>query len=150
MIARKYTAATYSDVVVAIELLNEPLMGALQGGRATTQDYYQNGFSQVTAAGSHTQIVIQDGFANPSSWNGFLTGPGTQGAIVDHHEYQVFSNEEVALSPQEHVAKVCDNAKAWATGQDKFVVVGEWTAAMTDCAPGLVYMTDSLLPRFEC
>lgn len=84
-----------------------------------------------------TPVVIHDGFQNPSQWNGFLTGQGSSGAIVDHHEYQAFTPELLALSPSEHVDYVYSNANEWAQGQDKFVVVGEWSAALTDCAPAL-------------
>ncbi|KAF2087642.1 glycoside hydrolase family 5 protein [Saccharata proteae CBS 121410] len=138
MIADKYAQPMYNDVVVGIELLNEPLMSNLAGGRDATQGYYQNGFNKVRSVNKNApMVVIQDGFANPPTWNGFLTGQGAQGAIVDHHEYQMFTNELVALTPQEHVNTVCTSAKSWGEGQDKFVVVGEWTGAMTDCAPAL-------------
>jgi len=35
------------------------------------------------------------------------------------------------------VQKVCSNAGTYASNVDHFVVVGEWTAAMTDCAAAL-------------
>ena len=56
---------------------------------------------------------------------------------VDHHEYQVFTDELVALQPWQHRQLVCNNAPSYASGADKWVVVGEWTAAETDCAPAL-------------
>jgi glucan 1,3-beta-glucosidase len=135
-IAKKYQSSDYADVIAGIELLNEPLMSALPGGRDATQGYYQDGFDIVRAAGD-SYVIIQDGFDNPNSWNGFLTGSGTSGAILDHHEYQVFTNELVALTPEEHVSAVASSAEGWATGQDKFLICGEWTAAMTDCAAAL-------------
>ncbi|KIW70449.1 hypothetical protein, variant [Phialophora macrospora] len=135
-ISDKYGSSDYADVVSGIELLNEPRMNALPGGRGATQGYYQSGFDIVRRAG-HAPVVIHDGFAAPSSWNGFLTGQGIFGAIVDHHEYQTFTDELVALTPEEHVGYVYSNALSWAQGQDKFIVAGEWTAAMTDCAPAI-------------
>ena len=144
MIAGRYATPAYYDVVVAIELLNEPLMSALPGGVAGTRAYYQNGFSLVRNHGG-TSVVIHDGFENANQWNGFLAGKGAAGAIIDHHEYQCFTNAFVALTPQEHVNTVCPNAQAFSEGRDKFLFVGEWSGAMTDCAPGLV----SLLPYKE-
>ena len=143
MIANKYASSSYQDVVAAIELLNEPEMSELSGGRGATQAYYQNGFNTVRDV-SETSVVIHDGFVDASAWNGFLTGNGAAGAIVDHHEYQVFTNDLVAMSAQEHVDYVCTNAQTWAGGQDKFLIVGEWTAAMTDCAPALVCHQETL------
>ncbi|KAK6387148.1 glucan exo-1,3-beta-glucosidase [Exophiala oligosperma] len=132
-ISAKYATSDYSDVVVGIELLNEPYMAGLSGGKSATQGYYQAGFGTVRQNGQ-APVVIHDGFDNPSDWNGFLTGKGTSGAMIDHHEYQCFTNEGVALSPEDHVSEVWNSANTWGTGQDKFVIVGEWTAAMTDCA----------------
>ena len=137
MMVNKYAAWSYQDVVVGIELLNEPLMSELAGGQSATQSYYQGGFNTVRGVSS-TSVIIHDGFINPSEWNGFLSGQGSAGAIVDHHEYQVFTNALVAMSPQEHNTYACTNAQSWAEGQDKYLVVGEWTAALTDCAPALV------------
>jgi hypothetical protein len=119
-------------------------MSALPGGRSATQGYYQSGFSTVRQTGQ-TPVIFHDGFANPNSWNGFLTGQGSNGAIVDHHEYQVFSNGDVAMSPEQHVAQVSQRANGWASGVDKFLICGEWTGAMTDCAPALVRLLSSLL-----
>ncbi|KAK8161618.1 glucan 1,3-beta-glucosidase [Phyllosticta citrichinensis] len=135
IIANKYATANYSDVVKGIQLLNEPLMSNLEGGFDVTKAYYENGFSTVRGVdGSEAMVVIQDGFANPSQWNGVLSGEGVEGAVVDHHEYQVFTDSLVAMSADEHDSYVCTNAQNWGEGFDKFVVVGEWTGAMTDCA----------------
>ena len=131
----KQIADKYADngAVVGIELINEPLMDSLPGGKGALQSFYQQGYDTV---GGRNKVIISDGFAAPSSWNGFLSGQN--GAILDHHEYQVFSNDDVALSASDHVSQVYSRASTWAKGQDKFLINGEWTAAMTDCAPALV------------
>lgn len=125
--------------VVGIELLNEPLMDVLPGGRDGTQQYNQQGYDAVRGAGYGGAVVFSDGFAETSSWNGFLTGQNT---ILAHHEYQVFTNELLQKSWQEHVDYVYSSAGQWAGVSDKPVVNGEWTAAMTDCAPALVSTSD--------
>ena len=35
---------------------------------------------------------------------------------------------------QEHVQKVCSNSYTYAADTSHWVIVGEWSAAMTDCA----------------
>ncbi|KIV82735.1 hypothetical protein PV11_04820 [Exophiala sideris] len=135
-ISQKYGTSAYSDVIAGIELLNEPLIQSLPGGKSAVQGYYESGFSIVHDSGD-AYVVIHDGFLNPSAWDGVLTGSGTNGAIVDHHEYQVFTDSGVALTPAEHVSEVYSSANTWGNGYDKFVIVGEWSAAMTDCAPYL-------------
>ncbi|OQV00836.1 hypothetical protein CLAIMM_06281 isoform 2 [Cladophialophora immunda] len=135
-ISQQYASPAYADVISGIELLNEPLMSNLPGGRGATQGYYQSGFGVVRQSGQ-APVIIHDGFVAPSSWNGVLTGQGSAGAIVDHHEYQVFTDDGVAMTPEQHVDYVYSHAGSWAQGQDKFVICGEWTAAMTDCAPAI-------------
>ncbi|KAH6681375.1 glycoside hydrolase superfamily [Halenospora varia] len=135
-ITAKYAQAQYQDVVVGIQLLNEPLGSALNFD--TIKSFYRSGFDQVRKV-SDTPVILHDAFVSPSTWNGFLSTSdnGAQNVVVDHHEYQVFTNDLVALQPWQHRQLVCNNAASYASGSDKWVVVGEWTAAMTDCAPAL-------------
>lgn len=69
-ITAKYAQTEYQDVVVAIELLNEPMSSELNFG--DLQDFYRSGFNQVRAV-SDTPVVLHDAFVSPSSWNGFLS-----------------------------------------------------------------------------
>ncbi|CZR54831.1 probable glucan 1,3-beta-glucosidase precursor [Phialocephala subalpina] len=135
-ITAKYAQTSYQDVVVAIELLNEPLSSELNFDEL--KQFYRDGYGQVRAV-SDTPVMLHDGFVSPSTWNGFLSvsDNNAQNVAVDHHEYQVFTNDLVALQPWQHRQLVCNNAPSYASGADKWVVVGEWTAAMTDCAPAL-------------
>jgi glucan 1,3-beta-glucosidase len=69
--AQKYACPEYEDVVVAIELLNEP-----QGWRLNRQDlinFYREGFKRVRSNSGDTVVVLQDAFDRPESWNGVLT-----------------------------------------------------------------------------
>jgi glucan 1,3-beta-glucosidase len=69
-ITAKYAQPQYQDVVVAIELLNEPLSSALNFD--VLKQFYRDGYGQVRAV-SDTPVVLHDGFVPPSSWNGFLS-----------------------------------------------------------------------------
>jgi glucan 1,3-beta-glucosidase len=137
-IAEKYAVPAYQDVVVAIQLLNEPLLSNLPSDRSATEQYYRDGFNNVRKI-SNTPVVFSDGFAPVQSWNGFLTPSdnNAQNVVVDHHEYQIFNNDFAAMSPAQHRQFVCDNVTSYTQNRDKWLVVGEWTAAMTDCAAAL-------------
>lgn len=69
-ITQKYVQPSYQDVVVAIELLNEPLSSELNYD--TLKQFYRDGFGQVRAV-SDTPVMLHDGFNAPSTWNGFLS-----------------------------------------------------------------------------
>ena len=132
----KYGASSYDDVVAGIELLNEPLSSELNFDEL--KQFERDGFGQQRAVSQSRVVVIQDGFQPPSSYNGFLS-PSDNNAYnvaLDHHEYQVFTDELVAMQPWQHRQYVCNHASTY-TGADKWTFIGEWSAAMTDCAAAL-------------
>lgn len=99
LIANQYAQPRYQDVVVGIELLNEPLTSKIVGGFDTVQSYYNQGYKDVRAI-SDTPVIMQDGFNNASMWDGTLTAPQAQDVIIDHHEYQCFTQALIDLSPE--------------------------------------------------
>ncbi|TVY42947.1 Glucan 1,3-beta-glucosidase [Lachnellula occidentalis] len=124
------------DVVTAIELINEPGNWGLDMNQV--KEYYYNGWGDVRNAAGNTAVVIHDAFLDIESyWNGFMNaGAGVNNVILDTHIYQVFSQDEVARKPCEHVQNACSNGPKVAD-TDKWLIVGEWTAAQTDCAKWL-------------
>ncbi|KAF2808326.1 exo-1,3-beta-glucanase [Mytilinidion resinicola] len=138
-ISNKYAQSSYQDVIIGIELLNEPLISKLDYN--TVRQFFRDGYGNVRkiASGvSDTPVIFHDGFNAPNTWNGFLTpsDANAQNVAVDHHEYQVFDDTLVGWQPWQHRQAVCNNAASY-NGADKWTFVGEWTAAMTDCAPQL-------------
>lgn len=131
-ISNKYAQTSYQDVVIGIQLLNEPMVPKLDEG--IVRQFYRDGFRQVRDV-SDTVVILHDGFKSPASWNSFLTPSdnNAQNVAVDHHEYQVFTPGLVAMSPWEHRQQVCNAAESY-NGADKWTFVGEWSGAMTDCA----------------
>lgn len=98
-IANKYAKQEYQDVVVAIELLNEPLSTSIPEGVNSVVQYSKDGYGDVREI-SDTTVVCHDAFQQGSFWDGILTSPGAKNVVIDHHEYQVFTDELVALSPE--------------------------------------------------
>lgn len=131
-ISEKYAQTKYQDVIVGIQLLNEPLMDKLNAD--VLRQFYRDGYGQVRTV-SDTPVILHDGFHPPNTWNAFLTPSdnNAQNVAMDHHEYQVFDPSLVAMTPQQHVQLVCSSAESY-NGADKWTFVGEWTGAMTDCA----------------
>ncbi len=135
-IQSKYGAASYDDVIMGIELLNEPLIASLNYN--TVKQFARDGYNQQRAYSKSRVVVVQDGFRAPKEYNGFLTPSdhNSQWVAIDHHEYQVFTNDLVAMKPWQHRQAVCNSAWAY-SGADKWTFVGEWSGAMTDCATWL-------------
>lgn len=106
-----------------------------------TTQYWRDSYGNIrfpfgSAQESNTVVLIHDAFQPLSFWSGFLTPPAQQGVAIDTHIYQVFSDDDVAMSEQQHISAAC--AQAGNVGSfDLWTIVGEWTPARTDCARNL-------------
>jgi glucan 1,3-beta-glucosidase len=71
-------------------------------------------------------VIIHDGFKPPNTWNGFLTpsDANAQNVAIDHHEYQVFDQGLLRMSPLEHARYACSNSNTY-SGADKWTF-GMW------------------------
>ncbi|KAL5118888.1 glucan exo-1,3-beta-glucosidase [Pleosporales sp. CAS-2024a] len=133
VLEEKYAVPAMQDVVVSMQPLNEPLLRKLD--RDMVRDFYRDAYDHLRQR-SDTPILLHDGFEASSWMNGFLTPQQdikAQNVIVDHHEYQVFDRALLALSVDQHVGLTCDSADSIGSS-DKWTIVGEWSAALTDCA----------------
>ncbi|KAF2243713.1 glycoside hydrolase family 5 protein [Trematosphaeria pertusa] len=135
MMEDKYAIKSMQDVVIAIEVLNEPFLSMLDSNMV--KQFYRDSYYNLRKI-SDTPLMIHDGFWDPAWLNGFLTPSdnNAQFVIVDHHEYQIFDSNLVAMSPTQHRTQVCNSVNGYANS-DKWTMVGEWSGAMTDCAPHL-------------
>ncbi|MCJ1299167.1 exo-1,3-beta-glucanase [Hypocenomyce scalaris] len=133
-LAERYTNQT--DVVTAIELLNEPLDSSINMDELKT--FYLNGYGVVRDSNSDTAVTIHDAFENIDTyWNGFMNAQsGCTNVILDTHQYQVFSQAQVSETLTEHISSACALGPQLA-GTDKWTIVGEWSGAQTDCAQWL-------------
>ena len=96
-IANKYAQDQYQDVVAAIEVLNEPLATSIAGGLDTVLGYYDNAYGDIRSI-SDTEVMVHDAFQTGTTFNDVLTSSGGN-VVIDHHEYQVFTEELINLSP---------------------------------------------------
>lgn len=70
-ITQKYAQEAYQDVVVGIELLNEPANWELDFEKL--EQFYRDGYGQVRAAGNgNSVVVLHDAFLQPDNWNNIL------------------------------------------------------------------------------
>ncbi|ODV82824.1 glycoside hydrolase family 5 protein [[Candida] arabinofermentans NRRL YB-2248] len=135
-IAAKYSADEYDDVVIGIELVNEPLGSSLD--LTELSNFYLAGYQTVRDSGD-VPVIIHDAFQSDNYWDSTLNtdlNSDYWDVVVDHHHYQVFSTGELQRSIDEHISVAC----AWGsseTNEYHWNVCGEWTAALTDCAKWL-------------
>ena len=79
IMAGKYATPEMQDVVVAIELLNEPLASQLPS-TPELESFYQQGYNAIRDV-SNTPVMIQDAFEQDGFWSNILTPPGAQNGM---------------------------------------------------------------------
>lgn len=120
-----------SDVVTSIQLLNEPLGGALDLN--VVRDFYYQGYEVIRSQNQNTLVVFHDAFQDfVNGWNGFMSpGSGYSHVMLDTHFYQIFNQGELSRKPTEHIQAACGDGRRLRT-TDKWTIVGEWTGAQTE------------------
>ncbi|MCJ1366636.1 exo-1,3-beta-glucanase [Acarospora aff. strigata] len=133
-LAQRYASNT--DVVTAIQLLNEPFGYSLN--LDLIKKFYYDGWGTIRDSNRDTTVVIHDAFQDfLGYWNGFMNSEsGVNHVMLDTHQYQIFDNGQVAQSPPQHISSACAIGRKLSSC-DKWTVVGEWTGAQTDCAKWL-------------
>lgn len=121
---------TDDDVVIGVELLNEPLGSVLDMDKLKA--YYQQGYDYIRQTNDQA-VIIHDAFKDFGYWDDFFTLDTAWNVVVDHHHYQVFSGTELNRNISEHVSTVCSWGQS-AMVEGHWNVCGEWSAALTDCA----------------
>jgi glucan 1,3-beta-glucosidase len=139
----KYGSWNYSDVVVGLELVNEPI--ARQNNVfSTTQLWAQEAYLAVRSvvANPFLVIVMHDSFQTPLEWlkvgklmNGLLLGGLKNRFGIDTHKYGLYSAEETDMNQAQHIDEVCGT---WPTvlAPSKAIMptyVGEWSAITQIC-----------------
>lgn len=127
----KYGGKEYLDVIVGIELLNEPLGSSLDMDQLNL--FWKWAYENLRSTGSVQNVIIQDAFTQSGYFNDKFLLDDYWGVVIDHHHYQVFSTGELNRTIDEHVEVACqwgkDAAKEW-----HWNLCGEWSAALTDCS----------------
>ncbi|KAF5366221.1 hypothetical protein D9758_005707 [Tetrapyrgos nigripes] len=128
----------HTDTVTIIQALNEPagfygdtILGPLK-------QYYYDSYGNIrypygTSKQGNTVLLLHNAFQPLPYWDDFMPSPRWQGVAMDIHIYQMFSDEEISRTRQEHIDSACTQG-AQLNSFHLWTIVGEWTPAMTDCA----------------
>lgn len=164
-IAAKYGAQQYADVVVGIELVNEPVSGG-NNNLDTTKKWAQDAYGAVRAAAANKklQIVMHDAFEGPEEWIDTAKSIQNQdggdqrgsmddaGFAIDTHLYQLFNPSENTLTQAQHIDAVCDWAASLSAANKIVpVYVGEFSAATNICvSPDGSTVAGTSISGIEC
>lgn len=142
----KYGSASfssrYNDTIIGIEVLNEP-MGPFMSMKELELFYNNTYLDARTYQETNNTIVFHDAFQGLGYWDGFLNSSGTMprrlqnyNILIDHHHYEIFSAYQLRANMSERIASIVNFASSIYDERHAHpAVVGEWSAALTDCTP---------------
>ncbi|KAK0216153.1 exo-beta-1,3-glucanase [Armillaria fumosa] len=128
-------ASLFGGTAAIIEPLNEPAGFYGDDVLQVVKQYWEDSYgASRSIPGTNAVVLIHDAFQNLDYWNDFMRREDNyDGVAMDTHIYQMFSYEEVARSDDEHIAAACQKRSSLFSFH-LLTIVGEWTAAPTDCA----------------
>ena len=91
--------------------------------------------ADVPGLQSNTVVLIHDAFKPLDYWNDFMAEgePTRSGVAMDLHKYQVFADDEISRTEDQHINATCQLGSSLSSFH-LWTIVGEWSAAYTDCA----------------
>lgn len=138
-------AEEYKDTILGIEVVNEPLSTELSIDKI--KKFYSETYSNAREIQQlNNTIVFHDAFKQIGYWNSFLSKPGNMSnssasnynILIDHHHYEVFDSNQLNLTIEGHLNSIRDYSSSISDELDYHpALVGEWSAALTDCTPWL-------------
>ncbi|KAJ1960096.1 hypothetical protein GGI12_003992 [Dipsacomyces acuminosporus] len=125
-------AMAWSDVVYAIQILNEP--SQWKWPTKSILEFYNEAYALVRGIAPDILFMIHDTFLPANNWTSLISRNWTN-ALMDTHIYQMFDNYMVTLNETAHIKMVAEMAQNVTifNKNDMGVVVGEFSAATHDC-----------------
>ncbi|KAL6453828.1 EXG2 Glucan 1 [Candida maltosa Xu316] len=132
----KYGTGDYAtdDTIIGIEILNEPFNPDL----TKLKDFYIGSYNDARNIQIvNNTIFFQEAFQPIGYWADFLQyGANFSNVVIDHHHYEVFTPNQLANNVSTRLQDISNYASSIGKAGHKSIV-GEFSAAMTDCAPWL-------------
>jgi glucan 1,3-beta-glucosidase len=129
----KYGGPEYADVIIGYENLNEPLHNRYPIPNII--DFDQTTYKMFREK-STNWFVYHDAFLPAGFWNTVLNEPDYVDTVLDHHRYEVFDTTQLRESTDGHITSMKLLVQDWLK-LPKIQIVGEWSAALTDCCKWL-------------
>ncbi|KAG0679951.1 exo-1,3-beta-glucanase [Pichia californica] len=129
----KYTGPMYDDVIIGYENLNEPLHNRYEASRILEFD--QQTYKMFREKSSN-HFVFHDAFLPVDYWHKTFDEPEYYDTVLDHHRYEVFDTTQLREGIDGHITSVRLLTEKFLS-VPRVQIVGEWSAALTDCAKWL-------------
>lgn len=126
-----YQKYGHMDQVDSIEMVNEPFVYRI-GADKIRNFYHQAYEARARNNATDVNLYFHDGFAPIETWNDFMVNGQYNNITMDHHIYEIFTNDQIKLSIDQHVSNIL-NLGEQMLQEPHESVVGEFSGALTDC-----------------
>jgi glucan 1,3-beta-glucosidase len=149
-ISKKYGSDRYRDVVEAVQVVSEAIPGLMP---LRLLYFYSDAYDTVRE-NSNLTVVFSDALAEMDTWEHLLLINGSTpygNFYFDKHEYPALMPDLIRRPIENKVNAVCQEGMILKSSKLP-VVVGEWSAALTDCAKyyngvGVGHYFDGTIPN---
>ncbi|KAJ1664908.1 hypothetical protein IW140_003727 [Coemansia sp. RSA 1813] len=118
--------------VVAIQAVNEPANWGVP--KSTIIQFYNMAYSTIKSIAPRVAVDFHDAFLPPNEWSDVVPLNLTD-SLLDTHIYHVFVEDQLRLSPNEHIEKACNDGRNIGNFNTRTrTICGEFSLATTDCA----------------
>ncbi|KAJ1897266.1 hypothetical protein LPJ66_003475 [Kickxella alabastrina] len=122
----------FPSLIAAIQAVNEPANWGVP--KSTIAGFYQLAHQRVKALAPRAALIFHDAFLPESEWESLVPNNLTD-SFLDTHIYHVFSEDQLGLSDDGHIAQTCgDGDKIGRSNRRVRTMCGEFSLATTDCA----------------
>jgi glucan 1,3-beta-glucosidase len=133
---KKYGSMDYADVVVGLEMVNEPISWGANNIEVT-KVWARDTFNAVKSVVANPDLVIvmHDAFYSAPAWVDFANGLNANRKFgIDTHLYQIFTDADNQMTQPQHIEKACNWANELGTANNAApTYVGEFSAASNIC-----------------
>ncbi|KAK6464067.1 glycoside hydrolase superfamily [Scheffersomyces coipomensis] len=120
----------YNSVINSIEVVNEPFAPIIDPAKVA--EFYTYSYNTANTENVMSDMIYHDGFMGFGYWDWFMPNAAPGKVIIDHHLYEIFSPQQIAMTIDEHLANIM--AQGNQMSQEKHPrIVGEFSGALTDC-----------------
>jgi hypothetical protein len=85
--------------------MNEPAGYASSALLSAARQYWYDSYGNIRTDSSDVVEIIHDAFQPLSYWSGIMpTSSGYQNVMMDTHHYEIFSDDQVAMTYQQHIS----------------------------------------------
>jgi glucan 1,3-beta-glucosidase len=90
-------------IIQILAPMNEPAGFASSALLSAARQYWFDSYGNIRQSGTDVVEVIHDAFQDLSYWSGVMPSSGYQNVMMDTHHYEIFSDDQVAMTYQQHI-----------------------------------------------